>query len=293
MADPIQEDPDNAFDGVADEPIDHGGAADDVPPEAGVAALPSRAVAAAPTCPYCQQLASLVGGKVIYPHLPELAERWFWQCAPCGAWVGTHKGTQVSLGTPAKADLRRARNALHTQMLNPLWETAPDCGAYDYALGDARARKKIQRSAENRVYAFLADKLGLSREETHVGKFTIEQCGAARAALVGVSFLEIRDWYKQKLGPVDTRPRTSAPQEAQPRPPGPSRNKPCPCGSGVIYKKCCAPDADEVVRRAAAQGSSRAPASSAAGEAPTIPSPPAAGGVPDAADVTRSSTASP
>jgi hypothetical protein len=199
--------------------------------------------AAAPACPYCGQQARLVGGDVIYPHRPDLAEKWFWLCAPCDAYVGTHKGTQIPLGTPAKADLRCARSKLHDLMLDPLWKTAPDCGAYDDARDNPRARKHIQNSARHRVYAFLAHKLGLSVDETHTGMFTIEQCRAAWKALRRVSFLEIRDWYRQQHGLVDTQARTSGAGEAPPRPPGPSRNKPCPCGSGVIYKRCCAPDA--------------------------------------------------
>jgi hypothetical protein len=55
----------------------------------------------------------------------------------------------------------------------------------------------------------------------------------------------------QRLAPARPRPPAASPAAApaqQPsapaRPPGapkPGRNDPCPCGSGVKYKKCCAP----------------------------------------------------
>jgi hypothetical protein len=112
----------------------------------------------APVCQDCGELSLLVGGDVVYPHRPDLAEKWFWLCAPCDAYVGTHSGTTVALGTLAKAPLRRARRKLHDLLLDPLWKNAPDCGAYDHALGDVRARKHIQRSARARVYEFLAHK---------------------------------------------------------------------------------------------------------------------------------------
>ena len=42
-------------------------------------------------CDYCGGAAKLVGGEVIYPHRPDLAELKFWHCAPCRAYVGCHR----------------------------------------------------------------------------------------------------------------------------------------------------------------------------------------------------------
>jgi hypothetical protein len=211
-------------------------------PAADAAAVPAEA----PACPYCGQLARLVTGETIYPQRLDLAQKYFWQCVPCDAYVGTHAGTQRPLGTPANAELRRARTILHDRMLDPLWKLAPECGAYNYAQGDASARKQIQRSARLRVYAFLSHKLGLPIDETHTGMFTIELCRAAWTALKGATYVEIRDWYKQRLDAAGAKHRKHAVEQAPPgppRPPGPSRNRPCPCGSGLNFKRCCAPDA--------------------------------------------------
>lgn len=196
----------------------------------------------APVCPYCEQPAQLVTGETVYAHRPDLAHKYFWLCAPCGAYVGSHPGTRRPLGTPAKRDLRRAHERLHNEVINPLWLSAPDCGEYEFAQGDERARKRIHRSAQPRVYRFLAHKLGLPEAGTHVGMFTLEQCAAARAALKGVTYVEIRDWDKRRQEAADAARHMAAAEQALPtRPSGPSRNRPCPCGSRWKYKQCCAP----------------------------------------------------
>jgi len=204
--------------------------------------------AMAPACTHCGQIAVLVTGETIYPHRPDLWERYFWQCTSCEAWVGTHKGTQRSLGFPANKELRRARTMLHERMVDPLWENAPYSGEYpDAQTTDARALKKIRKAALEHVYHFMAHKLGIPRDVTHIGMFTLEQCSAAWMALSGVPYREIRAWSKERLRGLDAMRGASAAGHAAPPPRdptlGPPRNRPCPCGSGVKYKWCCAPDA--------------------------------------------------
>jgi len=204
--------------------------------------------AKAPACTHCGQIAVLVTGETIYPHRLDLRERYFWQCTPCDAWVGTHKGTQTSLGFPANKELRRARTMLHEKMVDPLWENAPYSGEYpDSPIDDARVLKKIRKAALKHVYHFLAHRLGIPRERTHIGMFTLEQCRAAWMALRGVPYREIRAWSKGRLRALDATRGASATGPAAPpqRDPalGPPRNGPCPCGSGAKYKRCCAPDA--------------------------------------------------
>ena len=179
---------------------------------------------------------------MIYPHRPDLAHKYFWQCAPCDAYVGTHDGTQHSLGTPANKELRRARNILHNQIVDPLWQTAPYAGVYDDAQGDKRAIKKIQRAAMGHVYRFLAHKLGLPVPVTHIGMFNLDQCRATWTALRRVPYSEIHDWNRQQNEMADALLPKSTEQQ-KPLTPiaerGPARNWPCPCGSRRKYKKCC------------------------------------------------------
>jgi hypothetical protein len=64
-------------------------------------------------CSYCIGRAERVKGSAIYPQYEKLKDKLFWQCAPCGAHVGCHPGTDKPLGTLAKARLRRLRHECH------------------------------------------------------------------------------------------------------------------------------------------------------------------------------------
>ena len=129
-----------------------------------------------PHCPYCNKPAVLVTGAVIYPHRPDLFALKFWQCAPCKAHVGCHKsgavmrvgnrkvtsdGT-VPLGRLANAQLRQAKSAAHAAFA-PLW----------------RAGGMQRREA----YAWLADQLGITVANCHIGEFDIEGCRAVVTAV--------------------------------------------------------------------------------------------------------------
>lgn len=67
-----------------------------------------------PICPYCSKVSKKVTGKEIYPHLPRLHEKIYYQCKPCGAYVGCHPGTERALGDPANKELRTARVNAHS-----------------------------------------------------------------------------------------------------------------------------------------------------------------------------------
>ncbi len=118
-----------------------------------------------PCCPYCTKPAALVGGDVIYPHRPDLAEKKFWSCEPCGAYVGCHpasapgKGGQGDgakpLGRLANAELRRAKQAAHAAF-DPLWMAGP-----------------LKR---REAYGWLAQQLGVPFPDCHIGEFDVELC---------------------------------------------------------------------------------------------------------------------
>lgn len=110
----------------------------------------------APVCPHCQAVTIFVRGDVIYPHRPDLAEKGFWQCAPCDAYVGCHDGTPEPLGTPANAELRKARSRAH--------------GEFDVIWKEARLMSRGD------AYAWLANKLGISIDGCHIGRFDLATC---------------------------------------------------------------------------------------------------------------------
>ncbi len=106
-------------------------------------------------CAYCQQPTQLVGGNVIYPHRPDLAEKKFYRCEPCGAYVGCHPETETPLGRVANAELRKAKMDAHAAF-DPLWK-------------DGGMKRK-------EAYAWLRSAMGLSEDECHIGVFNVDRC---------------------------------------------------------------------------------------------------------------------
>lgn len=106
-------------------------------------------------CAYCNNPAEFVGGDVIYPHRPDLADKKFWRCEPCQAYVGCHKGTELPLGRLANAELRKAKMNAHAAF-DPLWK-----------------EDGMDRSA---AYTWLQEAMGLPEDECHIGMFDLDRC---------------------------------------------------------------------------------------------------------------------
>ena len=108
-------------------------------------------------CPYCLQKARLVSGLIVYPHIPELHAGAYWQCEPCGAYVGCHAQSNTSFGTPANAELRRERRKAHEAF-------------------DSIRKEKHNGVSRSQAYARLADRLGIDVDRCHIGLFDIDTC---------------------------------------------------------------------------------------------------------------------
>lgn len=111
-------------------------------------------------CAYCRAKAELVGGDAIYPHRPDLSAKKFWRCAPCDAYVGTHKNSKdhAPLGRLANAELRRLKMQVHA-LLDPMWQD-----------------RSMSRS---QAYAYLCFWMEIPSAECHVGMFDEDRCRAA------------------------------------------------------------------------------------------------------------------
>lgn len=116
-----------------------------------------KEAACAPTCPYCAKPSVLVTGKVIYPGRADLAERSFWRCAPCDAYVGCHRGTTTPLGRLADAHLRTWKGRAHIVF-------------------DAHWKRSKERGARSIAYQRLARDLGIDPKDCHIGMFDIATC---------------------------------------------------------------------------------------------------------------------
>ena len=112
-------------------------------------------------CPYCGGNPKLVGGGIIYPHRPDLYSKWFWQCAPCDAYVGCHPtGTgKKPLGRLADAELRKEKSKTHAA-IDPYW--------------------KQGRLRRNEVYGILSALMNIDKSKCHVGMFDVPQCKEAQ-----------------------------------------------------------------------------------------------------------------
>ena len=115
-----------------------------------------------PSCSYCGAVATLVTGAQLYAHRPELAERRFWECANCQAWVGCHtpRGDDDPdcprpLGTLANEALRRWRNSAHA-LFDPIWQSG--------------------RMTRSQAYGWLAREMGLPQGHCFIGGFDEAQC---------------------------------------------------------------------------------------------------------------------
>lgn len=118
------------------------------------------------TCPYCSQSAEMVGGHVIYPNRPDLFAYNFWQCSPCGAYVGCHKtgDGRAPLGSLANAEVRDLRKMAH-HLFDPLWKNEE--GVY-------RARM-----TRGEAYRHLSKLMGIPYRKTHISWFQADECRLA------------------------------------------------------------------------------------------------------------------
>lgn len=109
-----------------------------------------------PSCPYCRRSAELTTSAKIYGN-NDKDFGMFWVCWPCDAYVGCHKNspTHAPLGRLANKELRRWKQKAHAAF-DPMWR-----------------RDGMSRSE---AYQFMADAMGITKEEAHIGKFDVEQC---------------------------------------------------------------------------------------------------------------------
>jgi len=103
-------------------------------------------------CQYCQQEAVFMTTEQFYGR--DYGTN-MWVCRPCNAYVGTHKRTDVPLGTLANKELREWRKKAHA-VVDPLW----------------RGRRK----SRTQVYSWIQHVMKMTKEEAHIGMMDVEDC---------------------------------------------------------------------------------------------------------------------
>lgn len=104
-------------------------------------------------CDYCGTSADFVDSSVVYGKSYGM----MYLCPKCGAYVGVHSGTDVPMGRLANKELRRWKQAAH-DAFDPLWKY----GRFRHRRGAA--------------YRWLAARMGLPVEKTHIGLFDVPEC---------------------------------------------------------------------------------------------------------------------
>ncbi len=108
-------------------------------------------------CPYCGAQAKLHPGSFVYGpsakpgSLLYVCDRY----PACDAYVGAHQNSKLPMGTLANGDLRHKRIEAH-RSLNWLWRSG--------------------LMTKGQAYKWLQAKLGLSKEQTHIAKFSDYLC---------------------------------------------------------------------------------------------------------------------
>lgn len=120
-----------------------------------------------PSLFHCGKPLQLKTGKDIYPHIPRLATRYYYQCSVCGAYVGCHPNTKDILGTPAGPALRKLRQKVHA-----VFDQHHECGAM----------------TRSEAYAALARQM--NRDEVHIAWFDEADCHRALELLRWWSVME-------------------------------------------------------------------------------------------------------
>lgn len=106
-------------------------------------------------CDYCGGPTEFVDSEVIYG----TSYGKIYLCRRCNAYVGVHKGSDCPLGRLANAELRHWKKAAH-DAFDPIWR-----------YGRFRGRR-------NAAYRWLAERMKLPVEKTHIGMFDVTQCKA-------------------------------------------------------------------------------------------------------------------
>lgn len=112
-------------------------------------------------CDYCNNKATVVNGTALYGLNHRLANKYFYYCEPCQAWVGMHEGSKKPFGLLANASLRKKRLEAH-KVFDVFWINA----------------KKPQEERK-KAYEWLASKMNIPVDKCHIGMFNEEECKIA------------------------------------------------------------------------------------------------------------------
>lgn len=137
------------------------------------------------------------GGVMVLRHSPKY-NRKFYGCSnfpDCKAAHGAHPDGSP-LGVPADKATKAARIQAH-EAFDKLWESALDL--YTFSRRPSRKhRRGIIQIARRRAYTWLQERLGMTPDDCHIGRFDIETCERVVVACDGVTPADVRAWAKER-----------------------------------------------------------------------------------------------
>lgn len=107
----------------------------------------------------------------------------FWACteAECNAIHGAHADGQP-LGVPGDRYTRFVRKVAH-ETFDKLWSKAP---------------REIQTEARTYAYEWLAKRLGINKDEAHIGRFDVETCDRLIEVVGSKDWRYLERWVRRK-----------------------------------------------------------------------------------------------
>jgi hypothetical protein len=110
-----------------------------------------------PICPYCSIPAVLIPDSQVYR---KSYGSYVWNCDPCKAWVGVHRGSPryAPLGRLATAELRALKVKAHAAF-DAYWQAA------------ISLRGWTKTRARYSAYKWLSEQLGIEMGLCHIGMF--------------------------------------------------------------------------------------------------------------------------
>lgn len=112
-------------------------------------------------CPYCGCEAEFVDSARVYRGK---SYGMIYDCRPCDAYVGVHKGTDKPLGTLANRELRQMRMRAHAAF-DPMW--------------------KRGTMSRRDAYGWMQRTFGMTAEQAHISRFGVAECERLLVAING------------------------------------------------------------------------------------------------------------
>ena len=135
-------------------------------------------------CPHCNKPTRLT--EAANPNLGP--HRLLYVCEKCGAFCGTHEGTDIPLGLPGNDLERKYRGVVH-RLFDSYWK-----------------KKGMTR---DEAYTWLAGNIGMFVKDCHIGRFDVDRCKKVIKAIGLPDDLEIADY--QNMINTDTIPWSDSP----------------------------------------------------------------------------------